>query len=689
MMNLTRRRRSGIAVVCVMCALLLALVPARAADEITAPHTSPTPTTGQDPLIFIPGILGSRLKEIGGSELWPGVPRLHKGGLTLEPGNARDIIATDVIRDYLPGLSSDDVYIALLGMLTDPTRGGYVEYRVDNAPTHRTTEGCDLGQGQPTLFVFAYDWRKSNAANAELLADYVGCIRRIHGDTQVNILAHSMGGLLARRYLLDTPDHHVGKLITIGTPWLGAPKAIHTLFTGEQSFPITPLFVQPSQLKELVQFFPSVHQLLPNRAYYTLGDYALGDPVPLQEAGWDINRNGQAFEAYTYAAYATLLDTSFAVSKPVAANDSFHENGQDDWRNDTSGVQFYHIYGIQPYAATVGGVRTVTRTSCRLFVCNTEETFELAMTLGDGTVPLISATRTGAGQYLNAPGARLKVFVSAEANDVEHTELTKQAAVHTYLLAALRAEEPLLQETSAIPPSGPAYYVTVTGAADLTISDSQGHSTSTTSPTTRLEPEVTYYGLGADSHLLVLPSDQNYTITWSAGSNPLAVDVALAKGDTPLQAVRFRDLVLPGGGTAQLTLAPFAEAEARDPARNAVLRHDQDSDGTFETTLAPTVAVRDTAAQDVEPPVVMVTASGEAASQTVTITAHDADAGVSRILYSLDGTHYQPYTGPFTVDATQTPAVYAFADDAVANRASRVVYELIDARSVYLPVITR
>jgi alpha-beta hydrolase superfamily lysophospholipase len=91
----------------------------------------------------------------------------------------------------------------------------------------RTTAKCDTTQkdSNPNLFVFAYDWRKSNEKNAVALKDYVGCVQQFYSGTKVNILAHSMGGLLARRYILDNPGtHNVDKLITIASPWLGARK---------------------------------------------------------------------------------------------------------------------------------------------------------------------------------------------------------------------------------------------------------------------------------------------------------------------------------------------------------------------------------------------------------------------------------------------------------------------------------
>ncbi len=53
-------------------------------------------------------------------------------------------------------------------------------------------------------------------------------------------------------------------------------------------------------------------------------------------------------------------------------------------------------------------------------------------------------------------------------------------------------------------------------------------------------------------------------------------------------------------------------------------------------------------------------------------------------LYSLDGTTFQPYTTPFTIDATKTPILYAFADDNAANRSGLLAEQL--AYLLYLPL---
>ena len=110
-------------------------------------------------------------------------------------------------------------------------------------------------QRKVDLVVFAYDWRLSNAYNATVLAQVVKGkwwpnttseqFARLtpDRDSQITVIAHSMGGLVARYFIeasradvsyikaqsvrtLPLEGHRlVRRLITIGTPHLGAPES--------------------------------------------------------------------------------------------------------------------------------------------------------------------------------------------------------------------------------------------------------------------------------------------------------------------------------------------------------------------------------------------------------------------------------------------------------------------------------
>jgi len=405
-------------------------------------------------LIFIPGIAGSKLDEVGGGNVWPSL-FFDINRLTLDPQEQqRNIFVPDVIRTatFLFGRYTEQVYTPLLKELSNE---GYREYKVNNDPTRRTTAGCDLTQkhddpsDNPNLFVFAYDWRKSIADNAPLLRDYVGCVQMFYPNTKVNILAHSMGGLLARRYIIDNPGtHKVNKLITIATPWLGAPKAIHVLETGNffNKFILDSVFA--ADMKKLIEFFPGAHQTLPGRSYFKLGGRPFG------EATWDYNKNGRLDPTYDttadsgYVKLVSALDLQHPRSKPGTLDTQFHDKtGQDDWRGDQSGVQYYHIYGVQKLPRTIGKAIAISETICDSpgVNCRSVNGTKFEKVYGDGTAPLLSTERIGNGLNLNAPGSIKIPFTStkpADDDSYEHTFLTQNPAVWAAIRTALSPASP-------------------------------------------------------------------------------------------------------------------------------------------------------------------------------------------------------------------------------------------------------
>lgn len=76
------------------------------------------------------------------------------------------------------------------------------------------------------LFTFPYEWRNSNVSNAQLLRAKIQEIKQQENWPVVDIVAHSMGGLLAREYIeSNNYNDDIDQLITLGTPNNGAPEA--------------------------------------------------------------------------------------------------------------------------------------------------------------------------------------------------------------------------------------------------------------------------------------------------------------------------------------------------------------------------------------------------------------------------------------------------------------------------------
>ena len=84
------------------------------------------------------------------------------------------------------------------------------------------------------LFTFPYDWRQSNVITAVQLRDKINEVQNVCHCAKVDLVAHSMGGLVARQYIQSgNYENDVDQLIFLGTPHLGAPFAYLMWEAGE------------------------------------------------------------------------------------------------------------------------------------------------------------------------------------------------------------------------------------------------------------------------------------------------------------------------------------------------------------------------------------------------------------------------------------------------------------------------
>ena len=215
--------------------------------------------TCMDAVVVVPGILGSELVDGEGRVVWGLKPKVL--GLAWLTGSLSQLHVTD--EDLHGGgrlratrLLRVPGYLPLLGGLepyTDLLR------RVENTVV------------DPRAAVeFAYDWRLPVVYNA---AELVGrCEQHLQAwrgvvaaegycdpqDVRLVIVAHSMGGLLARvASAAAGMADALREIITLGTPYFGAVKAIRMLATGEGA----PVPARAAQ--RLALTCPGVYDLLP------------------------------------------------------------------------------------------------------------------------------------------------------------------------------------------------------------------------------------------------------------------------------------------------------------------------------------------------------------------------------------------------------------------------------------------
>lgn len=219
----------------------------------------------RDIVILLPGISGSVLQK-NGKVVWGysgrplGTTLMTRGRWLREnlllngdhPGPAAlddGIVATAAMPDLhlLPGLWKIDGYTRVARTLTD-------RFAL---------------RSQENYFEFPYDWRRDNRSSAERLLrashDWLKAWREQgNPDAQLILVAHSMGGLVARYFLevlggwTDTRA-----LITFGTPYRGSLNAIDSIANGVRKGPFGLI-----DLSAALRSFTSIYQLLPTYPAY-------------------------------------------------------------------------------------------------------------------------------------------------------------------------------------------------------------------------------------------------------------------------------------------------------------------------------------------------------------------------------------------------------------------------------------
>ena len=258
----------------------------------------------RNPVILIPGILGSKLTEsqtdrivwgaFSGDYADPHNPAdARLSALPMSEGTPlralRDSVVPNGVLDrvklnlfFLPiELKAYAYLLRVLGI------GGYRD------ETLGFFGGIDYGDDHFTCFQFDYDWRRDNVENAirfhtfilEKKAYVQSEIKKRFGidnpDVKFDIVAYSMGGLIARYYLrygpTDLPpdgslppvtwvgSEYVERVILIGTPNGGSARTFYDLVHGYRVG-----FFLPTYPAALLGTFPSIYQLLPRGRHHAL-----------------------------------------------------------------------------------------------------------------------------------------------------------------------------------------------------------------------------------------------------------------------------------------------------------------------------------------------------------------------------------------------------------------------------------
>ena len=284
----------------------------------------------RNPIIVIPGVLGSKLVDTdSGTVAWGEIGRglenpkkdeeIRRIALPMHEGKTLQELRDNVITESV----LESIKITIYGVTVEKNAygnilaslgvGGFIN------ENYGETKTIDYGDRHYTSFQFAYDWRRDLVEAAKQLHEYIlekrtyvqKEIAKRHGienkDVKFNIVAHSMGGLVARYYLrygiADLPDdgslppltwagsRFVEQVVLIGTPNAGSIDTFRLLIEGSHLAPGLPSFDAA-----ILGTMPALYQLLPRARH---GHVVSGietnqefmdpyDPVLWEQMGWGL-----------------------------------------------------------------------------------------------------------------------------------------------------------------------------------------------------------------------------------------------------------------------------------------------------------------------------------------------------------------------------------------------------------------
>ena len=336
--------------------------------------------TRRRPVIVVPPVMGVRLVDDRGREIWGATLRLLAGDGPAAIATARPAGPIDGFT-LIPRLFQRDVFGGLLRYLT-------------------RIYGATIGED---LLVLNYDWRKPLADGALALASLIARVRGA-GEEQVDLIGISSGGLVIRAFLAAEPSDAVHRIIYMATPQRGAISGLSYLHEGIR------VVRQHADGRTLQRMVPSIFDMLPDpseRVFVDTSGRRLEldhlDPVTWRElrlAGHD--RPGLADDlARARETHARLANTA---SPPAIVIGDRHRPTPTRAVVDGNNV-------VMPCAACKGDV----------------ERYPYAFGPGDGVVP--------ADTMAAAPGLATEAPWWVDTS--EHARIATDAHVHPLVVEAL------------------------------------------------------------------------------------------------------------------------------------------------------------------------------------------------------------------------------------------------------------
>lgn len=559
-------------------------------------------------VIFIPGMAGTNLKNADGDQVW------------FTPGwNDYDDMAMrsdgTPVNSLTPGTPVNFIW-------------GYsdiVEYLDQNY----------------NLKVFTYDWRLSNEQTVQKLEQTITNT----GASKVYIVAHSMGGLVANRYITKGNASKIAKLVTIATPYFGSPKALYTLETGDLELTGS----DADELREIGKNCKSAYELLPSRKYFSLND---SDPAndTYYFRKWKVD--AQRVDYKDFDKMLNYLNNGHPnlTNGFAQAADNFQKN----LNVNLTGVDAYFIVGYGQ--ATMGLIedKWVYKKSAKGWVL--DDVRKIKYINGDGTVPFISANR---GKQIGKSHTWYAVnsHVSVLDNDNVHKQINEilTGGTKNHL-------------NTTFDPKKSWYALTINSPVDLQVVDGYGnHLGRGDDEIERNISDSGYYEWGHNKFAVVPEGSYNILLN-GTGNGTFTYTLDYYQDDEIVKTVVFKDVAVQEGTVASSNIS-------NTYLEDLTLRIDYENDGIIDKEVTPTGILDESACNDVIAPTVNFRTEGTKGNNDwyvsdidIFVEASDeGGSGLNTVDYQLNDGNIEPYNEPLNIVQEGITNIKAVASDTLGN----------------------
>lgn len=308
-------------------------------------------------VVVIPGIGGSELADSSGKRVYGAsvsclVARLCEPSV-LDRNN--ELTPVGLVGPH--SLVAKQLVTGYDGLLNGITKG------LGLSPGRVVTAGAELVAPDATVVAFPYDFRRSVE---QIANDLDRVVRERAQGRRVVLVAHSMGGLIASWWWAFMSEGiEVDQIITLGTPFRGAAKALDVLVNGMRIGP----FPATQAVSDMVRTWDSVFDLLP---HYQVVDENTRCQYPY-ELPSGITSAVTGFSGKARAAYEKNRCLHDALSNKVAE----------------SGHNPFTVYYSQGHA-TLGHASIDAHSDGLVVAKGNPRAIPASWDGGDGTVPVFS-----------------------------------------------------------------------------------------------------------------------------------------------------------------------------------------------------------------------------------------------------------------------------------------------------------